>query len=165
MRRRLMPLGVVLVTLFLFSCTKESTEPPTRRFISFQMDGIPYVTELNSALLFLPTSPDPQYNFSALHATAVNEGGTRTVLSLRSEEAELKPGTYNSTKAGNTFDVLLLQQGNQLTADDQTGNMTFTIRAKTDSTIEGGFAGTVIDAFGDTRTITKGAFRIVYTSY
>ncbi|WP_295121709.1 hypothetical protein [uncultured Chitinophaga sp.] len=166
MRRRIMPLGVLLVTLFLFACSKESTEPPTRKFISFQLDGIPYTTELSSGTLFLPTSPDPQYNFSALHATSLNHTvGTMAVLSLKSEEAELKTGIYSSAKAGNSFNLTLPFEGLDMVADDQTGDMVFEVRAKRDSVIEGSFSGTMIDGLGTPRTLTKGAFRIVYTSY
>ncbi|UYQ93228.1 hypothetical protein MKQ68_24400 [Chitinophaga horti] len=165
MRRKLMPLGVVLVALFLFACTKEGTEPSTRKFISFKLDGVPYATELHSGTLFLPTSPDPLYNFSALYATALNDHGARAIISLKSEEAELKPGVYTSTKAGNSLSITLPFEGNDYLADDQTGDMTFQIYAKRDSVIEGSFAGTVTDAFGIPRTVSNGAFRIVYTSY
>lgn len=166
---KLLPLiGVLLVALFVSACTKEGTEAPTRKFISFKLDGQPRITELSSAIMFMPnlSDADPLNDYSSLVATSLNPNfGDVLVMELQSQEPAMKAGTYSTAKTGNSFSFLLASVGLDMYADDQTGDMLFNVRVIRDTIMEGSFSGTVIDALGTPRQVTNGAFRIAFKPY
>lgn len=160
--RQFFPLaGLVLL---LSACSKNDQEP-LRKFISFQVEGEPILSENPTVLYTSPnlTDTDPANDYPTLTFTAIGNHQENITIRVVAPDTFRIGSSYSVSQEGTGMVITFPTIPQQLEADTKGGAFTFTLTKARDSLIEGSFSGKLIDTTGviTNKALTAGFVRAI----
>ncbi|MCW3462893.1 hypothetical protein [Chitinophaga nivalis] len=157
-----------LIVLSNVSCKKsEDDNSRQRRFVSFKLDSKIYLAENPKGTIYVPNFSDdnPLNDFPKMEITAQSYTGDVITFTLATAALPFKPGTYPCTKKGNSMLIALNNSMRIALSSKASTDFYITITRIDNITVEGTFAGTLVDTTisSITKKATDGAFRAVIT--
>ncbi|MET6999796.1 hypothetical protein [Chitinophaga defluvii] len=151
--------------LFFSSACQEEKAGPPRKFISFKLDSVIYLSENPAGILTVPNTTDnnPDNDYPTLLITGTSNRGDQIAFSLVSPTNILQPGFYESTQ-GNSMTITFNGGLSVIGASENTGIFALQILNVNGNVVEGTFTGILSDLYGSAtpRVVSNGSFRAVY---
>lgn len=166
MPKKLTLLAVAAFALLLAACKDDTDVKPARKFISFKMDNAVVLSEQTHQALYFSgdlTDADPSNDYSEMLIAGYSYNRDAIGIRITSELPQLTPGVYNNATSGTEMVMEMNPSLELISADYNFGDLTVTIHDMKDSVVTGQFSGTLVSMTdGSLKTITDGAFRMVY---
>lgn len=151
--------------LFFSSACQEEKAGPPRKFISFKLDNVVYLSENPTGILTAPnlTDNNPDNDAPTLLITGTSNRGDQISFSLISATNILQPGFYESTQ-GNSMTITFNGGVSVIGASENTGIFALQILNVNGNVVEGTFTGILNDLYGSNtpKVVSNGSFRAVY---